>query len=94
MSNPTWAEVYEALQTHGWRQDHQHWGDTDSGRTAPDRLYRRGKEMLFLRTGLTPARVTWGRYVGPEGAVNLPRAATTAAALTIVTAPPPEGGSS
>lgn len=94
MTNPAplWVDVYEALKANGWHQDSQYWGtNTDSGRTAPDRLYRRKNEFLYLKTGRTPARVTWGRYVrrgvpgDPGERRQLPRASTTASALEIVT---------
>lgn len=92
---PQWAEVYEALKAHGWKRDTRYWGtNTDSGRTAPERLYRRGNEELYLKTGRTPPRVTWGRYVrhgipgDPGERRTLPRASTTATALEIVTAAP------
>lgn len=93
MTAPQWIDVYEALKAHGWRQDTQYWGNTDSGRTAPDRLYRRGNEYLYLKSGRKPPRVTWARYVrrgspgDPGERRQLPRVSTTALALEIIVAP-------
>jgi len=76
---PTIA-VLAALRDHGWALDARRADDGDT-------LYRRGREMLWLRYGHTPRRVTSARYAFDREDEKLPQKGLNDAVLELVKRP-------